>query len=187
MQIWIEGALKAWWVSELAATLSSPTSNAPFSSVASHECDNEWRQTIQLHSRWRRWRLRSLHAMPQFSLGRGEKPTMDRILLIGLLFSAVCACLGKPADSAGPVAGIWWYLVYCAACWLALVHFLICTSGIATTTNACTCTPANVTAAAGAPTEVNCVCPNAAAVATANVTAAAAPPVGNWLRCVRKI
>ena len=49
--------------------------------------------------------------------------------------------------------------------------------GIATTTNACTCTPANVTAAAGAPTEVNCVCPNAAAVATANVTAAAA--VGN--------
>ena len=125
-------------------------------------------------------------AMPQLSLGRVEKPTMDRILLIGLLFSAVCACLGKPADSAGPVAGIWWYLVYCAACWLALVHFLICTSGIATTTNACTCTPANVTAAAGAPTEVNCVCPNAAAVATANVTAAAAP-VGNWLRCVRKI
>ena len=44
--------------------------------------------------------------------------------------------------------------------------------GIATTTNACTCTrvpPANATAAADpaapAPTEVNCFCPNAAAVA----------------------
>ena len=46
-------------------------------------------------------------AMPQLSLGRVEKPTMDRILLIGLLFSAVSACLGKPADPADPVAGIW--------------------------------------------------------------------------------
>ena len=46
-------------------------------------------------------------AMPQLSLGRVEKPTMDRLLLIGLLFSAVCACLGKPADSADPVAGTW--------------------------------------------------------------------------------
>ena len=65
--------------------------------------------------------------------------------------------------------------------------------GIATTTNACTCTrvtvPANATAAADpaapAPTEVNCVCPNAAAVAKApaNTTAVldkpAATPVGN--------
>ena len=182
MQIWIEGALKAWWVSELTATLSSPTSNAPFSSVTSHD-----RQRMKANDSVAFPYLKTqVPAMPQLSLGRVEKPTMDRILLIGLLFSAVCACLGKPADSAGPVAGIWWYLVYCVACWLALVHFLICTSGIATTTNACTCTPANVTAAAGAPTEVNCVCPNAAAVATANVTAAAAP-VGNWLRCVRKI
>merc|ERR1712037_652311 len=96
-------------------------------------------------------------AMPQLSLERVEKPTMDRILLIGLLFSAVCACLGKPADSAGPVAP----------------SNATAIAGIATTTNACTCTPANATAAAGAPTEVNCVCPNAAAVAKAPDAAAA--------------
>ena len=57
--------------------------------------------------------------------------------------------------------------------------------GIATTTNACTCTPANATAAADpaapAQTVVNCFCPNAADVANAtdDATAPAATPVGN--------
>ena len=82
-------------------------------------------------------------------------------------------------------------MVFGIFCWLQIglkVHFLICTgtngtevSGIATTTNACTCTPAAPPATTTrrkrqaapapdaavkpAPIEVNCVCPNAAAAA----------------------
>ena len=89
-------------MSELTATLSSPTSNAPFSSVTSHD-----RQRMKANDSVAFPYLKTqVPAMPQLSLGRVEKPTMDRILLIGLLFSAVCACLGKPADPADPVAGL---------------------------------------------------------------------------------